>query len=110
MEHQGLLSLAQLLLPSDTLLNFEVVRVEEDNSLIRIYLDEIKDSYKKNSDLESEGFRKAVVIRDFPIRNTGVDLIVRRRRWYEKSSGRYFSKSYGLKAREPATRKSLRLF
>ncbi|ERI81522.1 hypothetical protein HMPREF1981_03147 [Bacteroides pyogenes F0041] len=66
MEHQGLLSLAQLLLPSDTLLNFEVVRVEEDNSLIRIYLDEIKDSYKKNSDLESKGFRKAVVIRDFP--------------------------------------------
>ncbi|GAE17169.1 ISAon1 family transposase N-terminal region protein [Bacteroides pyogenes] len=79
--YQGLLSLAQLLLPSDILLKFKEVRIEEDNSLIRIYLDEmLMDSYKKNSDLESKVFREAVVIRDFPIRNKGVDLIVRRRR------------------------------
>lgn len=99
MEYQGLLLLAQLLLPSDILLNFEVVHVEEDSSLIRIHLDELlKESYKNNPDLESKGFRDAVVIRDFPIRDKGVDLIVRRRRWYEKSSGRYFSESYDLKA------------
>ena len=68
--YQGLLSLAQLLLPSDILLKFKEVRIEEDNSLIRIYLDEmLMDSYKKNSDLESKVFREAVVIRDFPIRD-----------------------------------------
>ncbi|MFR7727672.1 MAG: hypothetical protein ACLU17_07210, partial [Phocaeicola vulgatus] len=40
MNNQGLLALAQLILPSEILSNFEVVRVEEEASLIRIYLDE----------------------------------------------------------------------
>ena len=38
MNNQGLLALAQLILPSEILTNFEVVRVEEKASLIRIYL------------------------------------------------------------------------
>ena len=45
MKNQGLLALAQLILPSEILSNFEVVRVEEEASLIRIYLDE--DVYKR---------------------------------------------------------------
>ena len=36
MNNQGLLALAQLILPSEILTNFEVVRVEEEASLIRI--------------------------------------------------------------------------
>lgn len=59
---------------------FEVVRVEEEASLIRIYLDEsVKAEYKENPEIESKGFCEAVTIRDFPIRDKGVDLIVRRR-------------------------------
>ena len=47
MNNQGLLALAQLILPSEILSNFEVVRVEEEASLIRIYLDEsVKVDYK----------------------------------------------------------------
>ena len=47
MNNQGLLALAQLILPSEILTNFEVVRVEEEASLIRIYLDEsVKAEYK----------------------------------------------------------------
>ena len=47
-ENHGLLALAQLILPSEILSNFEVVRVEE-ASLIRIYLDEsVKADYKEN--------------------------------------------------------------
>lgn len=42
----------------------------------------VKAEYKSNPDIESKGFCDAVTIRDFPIRNKGVDLIVRRRRWY----------------------------
>ena len=38
MNTQGLLALAQLILPSEILSNYEVVRVEEESSLIRIYL------------------------------------------------------------------------
>jgi len=79
MNNQGLLALAQLILPSEILSNFEVVRVEEEASFIRIYLDEsIKDEYKENPEIESKGFCEAVTIRDFPIRDKGVDLIVRR--------------------------------
>lgn len=99
MNNQGLLALAQLILPSEILSNFEVVRVEEESSLIRIYLDEsVKAGYKENPDIESKGFCEAVTIRDFPIRDKGVDLIVRRRRWYDKQKNRYFSDSYDLKA------------
>ena len=57
MNNQGLLALAQLILPSEILSNFEVVRVEEEASLIRIYLDEsVKAEYKENPEIESKGF------------------------------------------------------
>ena len=99
MNNQGLLALAQLILPSEILLNFEVVGVEEESSLIRIYLDEsVKTDYKQDPDIESKGFCDAVTIRDFPIRDKGVDLIVRRRKWYDKQHDRYFSDTYALKA------------
>ena len=99
MNNQGLLSLAQLILPSEILSNFEVVRVEEEASLIRIYLDEsVKAEYKESPEIESKGFCEAVTIRDFPIRDKGVDLIVRRRKWYDKQNNQYFSDSYELKA------------
>ena len=99
MNNQGLLALAQLILPSEILSNFEVTRVEEESSLIRIHLDEsVKVEYKDNPNIESKGFCDAVTIRDFPIRDKGVDLIVRRRKWYDKQNNRYFSDAYDLKA------------
>ena len=99
MSNQGLLALAQLILPSEIISNFEVVRVEEEASLIRIHLDEsVKKEYKDNPDVESKGFCDAVTIRDFPIRDKGVDLIVRRRKWYDRQADRYFSDTYRLKA------------
>ena len=56
MNTQGLLALAQLILPSEILSNFEVVRVEEVSSLIRIYLDEsVRAEYKENPKIESKG-------------------------------------------------------
>lgn len=66
MNNQGLLALAQLILPSEILSNFEVVRVEEEASLIRIYLDEsVKADYKENPLIESKGFCHVVTIRNF---------------------------------------------
>lgn len=99
MNNQGLLALAQLMLPSEILSNFEVVRVENDSSLIRIYLDEsVKSVYKENPAIESKGFCEAITVRDFPIRDKGVDLVVRRRKWYDRQNNRYFSDTYNLKA------------
>ena len=61
MNNQGLLALAQLILPSEILTNFEVVHVEEEASLIRIYLDEsVKAEYKESPEIESKGFCDAV--------------------------------------------------
>ena len=52
MNHQVLLALAQLILSSEIFYNFEVVGVEEESSLIRIYLDElVKAEYKENLDI-----------------------------------------------------------
>ena len=66
MKNQGQLALAQLILPSEILSNFEVVCVEEEASLIRIYLDEsVKADYKENPLIESKGFCDAVTIRNF---------------------------------------------
>ena len=70
MNNQGLLASAQLILPSEILSNFEVVRVEEDASLIRIHLDEsVRSDRKENPEIESKGFCDAVTIRDFQIRD-----------------------------------------
>ena len=67
MKNQGQLALAQLILPSEILSNFEVVRVEEEASLIRIYLDEsVKADYKENPLIESKGFYHVVTIRKLP--------------------------------------------
>lgn len=41
---------------------------------------------------------RRVTIRDLPIRDKGVDLIVRRRRWRERQSSRYFFDTHNLKA------------
>lgn len=58
--------MAQLILPSEILSNFEVVRVEEEASLIRIYLDEsVKADYKEDPLIESKGFCDAVTILNF---------------------------------------------
>ena len=66
MKNQGQLALAQLILPSEILSNFEVVRVEEEAALIRIYLDEsVKADYKENPLIESKGFCDVVTIRNF---------------------------------------------
>ena len=99
MDINGLIALAQIILPKEILLNFDVVKVEEDSSLIRIHLDEkIKEEYRDNPNIESKGFCEVATIRDFPIRDRGVDLVVRRRRWFDKSKGCSFSDKYDLKA------------
>ena len=84
---------------SEILSNFEVVRVEQTTYLIRIYLDEsVKAKYKEDPNIESKGGCDAVTIRYFPICNKGVDLIVRRRRWYDRRYSRYISETFDLKA------------
>lgn len=76
--------LAQGALPTDILTKFSIVKVESNENEIRMYLDEIADKeFLENIHIESKGFTDPVIVRDFPIRDKGGDLIVRRRCWYD---------------------------
>ena len=92
METNGLLLLAQVVLPSDILTRFTITKVDSDNDGIRIYLDEKATKEQlEDSDIESKGFTEPMIVRDFPIRDKGVDLIVRRRRQLQKSTNKTYT-------------------
>ncbi|MGL4491419.1 MAG: ISAon1 family transposase N-terminal region protein [Tannerellaceae bacterium] len=91
MDTQRLLLRAQFVLPTDILAKFATIKVESNDSEIRIYLDEIVDEeFVANIHIESKGFTDPVTVRDFPIRDKGVDLIVRGRRWYDNLTNKSF--------------------
>ena len=92
MNTQGLLLLTQIVLPIDILTKLVIIKVESNDNEIRIYLDEIADKeFVENIHIESESFTDPVAVRDFPIRDKGVDLIVQRRRWYDNLTKKSFS-------------------
>ena len=88
--------LARLVLPKEILDNFDIVKIETDESDIdsmslTIHLDERMNAYlQKSEDYESKGFMDAVRITDFPIRDHKVILVLRRRRWRNKETGETF--------------------
>ena len=88
--------LARLVLPKEILDNFDIVKIETDESNIdsmsmTIHLDERMNAYlQKSEDYESKGFMDAVRITDFPIRDHKVILVLRRRRWRNKETGETF--------------------
>ena len=88
--------LARIVLPKEILDNFDIVKIETDESDIdamslTIHLDERMNAYlQKSDDYESKGFMDAVRITDFPIRDHKVILVLRRRRWKNKETGETF--------------------
>ena len=44
--------------------------------------------------VESKGFLDAVTVRDFPLRDKRVNFKVRRRKWYDHTTGEYFTNTY----------------
>ena len=49
---------------------------------------------RKGDKVVSKGFLNAVVVRDFPLRDKRVNFKVRRRKWYDHTTGEYFTNSY----------------
>ena len=81
--------LAHLVLPKEILDNFDIVKIETDESDIdamslTIHLDERMNAYLQKSE------EYAVRITDFPIRDHKVILVLRRRRWKNKETGETF--------------------
>ena len=88
-------TLVSLMLPADILTHFTIVKVDSDSQRIAIYLEEkVPEHIGTLRDYESKGFLDSVTMRDFPIRDKAVDLIVRRRRWLDKRTGKYLVLPY----------------
>lgn len=96
METNILEQLARIVLPSEILERFEIVRIDTDEQDIdamsmTIHLDErMNKDYQSNEEYESLGFMEAVSVTDFPIRDHKVILKLRRRRWRNKETGESF--------------------
>lgn len=92
METSLLMTLASAVLPQEILKYFNIVNIEQSSSELHIHLDEkYHDEFNDNSHFESKGFMSATHITDFPIRDHKVILILRRRRWLDKRTGKSFS-------------------
>jgi hypothetical protein len=78
-----------LLLPQGMTDYFDVVEVEETGKTIILHLEEKSLSLSEVSGRSfiSKGFYPVVDIHDFPIRDKGCLLRVRRRRWQDKQTG-----------------------
>ena len=91
--------LASLILPSQILDSFDVVKVEQCPTLIEISLDEIyPESYQCDESIESKGFMEPTTITDFPIRDHKLLLLLHIRRWLNRKDGVSFCRPLSLVA------------
>ncbi len=89
------------LLPEELFEYFDLVSIQEPNRKeLNLYLDEKKvpPPEHKDKSLISYGFDEPVKVQDFPLRKKSVYLIVRRRKWQEKGTGKIYSRSWDLTA------------
>lgn len=90
------------LLPKEIQDFFDLVNIEEDSSgRLLLHLDEkaIKPSEHSDKELVSKGFDEPARIQDFPIRDKATYIIVRRRKWKDKSTGKVYTTSWDLTAK-----------
>ncbi len=94
MQNKNEIDLASFVLPVGILEYFTITKVLQTRKGLRISVDEnniIPDEYI-NDKVISKGFYEESSIQDFPIRGKSFYLYVRRRRWFNKSTGNYISK------------------
>jgi len=94
----GSIDLARYILPAEIFTFFILDKVEEEGNNLHFYLEEknvLPEEYS-GEDMESKGFHKESVIKDFPLREKALYLHVRRRRWLNKSSGEVVSRDWNL--------------
>jgi len=96
---QGI-DLARYILPKEIFTYFLLKEVKEEENNIRFYLEELNvlpETYF-GEDMESKGFHKESVIKDFPLREKALYLHVRRRRWFNKRTCEVVSRDWKLVA------------
>ena len=87
-------------LPKGVLDYFELVSVKQEKGKLVLQLEElnVKPLAHHDKSLESKGFLPAVRLEDFPIREHIVYLLVRRRQWVDKQTGKTVINTYALSA------------
>lgn len=107
MEEKYLYQLAELVLPSELLHYFIIVKIEQSSTEFRIHLDEkMEKELSDDIHFESKGFMEAVEVTDFPIRDHKVILVLRRRRWVDIRTGKSFSLPLSIDITASGTRYS----
>lgn len=90
----------RLLLPEGLLDYFELLKVEEQPKLIKIYLEEKNNinPLDKPPLYESKGFYLNMLVNDFPVRGKQLLLGIRRRRWVDKETTEYINRDFHIVA------------
>lgn len=90
------------ILPEEIFEYFDLVSIAETlSNELNLHLDEKKVCPPEHQDkpLVSYGFDDPIRIQDFPLRKKSVYLIVRRRKWKDKSTGKIYSRTWDLTAK-----------
>ena len=94
------IDLAKYILPEELFQYFLLEKVEETDNHLHFYLEEfnvLPEEYL-GLEMESKGFHRECVIKDFPLRDKALYLHVRRRRWLNRSTGEVVSRDWNLVA------------
>lgn len=93
-------SLIGLLFPSDITEHFKIVHIESLPQVMVVHFEEKDEFHDKEAGHEyvPNGFYESSRINDFPIRDKKVTLVVKRRRWIDKSTGKSVGNKYELTA------------
>ena len=94
------IDLAKYILPEEIFKYFMLMNVKEEDDNLHFYLDEMNilpEEYLEEK-MESKGFHKESIIKDFPLRDKALYLHVRRRRWLNKRTGEVVSRDWSLVA------------
>ena len=84
---KNILDLISLILPKEVLEHFSLTCIEESIDQVDLYLEELSIRPQGDGVYLSKGFTPYSIIQDYPLRGRAVYLHVRRRKWYEPSTG-----------------------
>jgi hypothetical protein len=94
-------SLLNLVLPKGILDYFTVSNIAQTEENVNIYLSEkniVPQEYIKDK-LVSKGFFDEIRIQDFPLRGKDVFLLIKRRRWFNESTGNSVFRNWDMVAK-----------
>lgn len=90
-------TLSSLLLPECLLNYFSIVHIDNQDTQVHLFLEEISISpERKGFSYLSKGFTESSTVQDFPIRGKAVYLHIKRRKWLEEQTGRVITNSIDI--------------